>query len=400
MSDQSSHFAARYVYAGMLVCIAMMIPMLWMPALLGALAQGFGIEAGALGRLASAELAGFLLGTLFTSSRSVDELQRWLLGGCVLLVGVNLALALFVTQLPFIAVRPLAGLASGIAFGFGLKLCALSARPTRYFGIITGLMSATMIVGFQGVGRLIALRSGGDTVEAIAAAEVARGVFALYALLAGVAAAVYLTNRPRLSAGQTAGSTPRAAGLPPPLVLLGLGAIVLSFTGQGGTWAFLQTLGVAHGFPLTSVANAMSAFAIFGIAGSLAAAALPGEWPPRWLAIALALLLLWAGLYALHRPQTATWYLVGCAIGGFYWNFLLPLVLGLLARIDNSGRASVLGGTMSSAGSALGPLLAGLLIQGSNYQPVGWMAGIACLLGVAFVWYVETRGVPRMAFAG
>lgn len=71
----------------------------------------------------------------------------------------------------------------------------------------------------------------------------------------------------------------------------------------------------------------------------------------------------------------------------------------MFARIDNSGRASVLGGTMSSAGSALGPLLAGLLIQGSNYQPVGWMAGTACMLGVGLVWFVETRSIPRTALA-
>ena len=81
----------------------------------------------------------------------------------------------------------------------------------------------------------------------------------------------------------------------------------------------------------------------------------------------------------------------GCAVGGFYWNFLLPLVLGLLAQVDASGRGSVLGGTMSSLGAAIGPLLAGLLIQGTNYQPVGWMAAGLSLAGLICVFVVEQR---------
>lgn len=66
-------------------------------------------------------------------------------------------------------------------------------------------------------------------------------------------------------------------------------------------------------------------------------------------------------------------------------------MLGILARIDQTGRGSVLGGTMSSAGSALGPLLAGVLIRGSNYQPVGWLAGMLCAAGVVCVMLVENR---------
>lgn len=103
------------------------------------------------------------------------------------------------------------------------------------------------------------------------------------------------------------------------------------------------------------------------------------------------LMVLFAGLYALYAPASLLWYIGGCAIGGFYWNFILPLMLGILAKIDTTGQGSVLGGSMSSAGSALGPLLAGTLIQGTNYQPVGWLTAALCVSGLVCVMLVESR---------
>jgi predicted MFS family arabinose efflux permease len=134
----------------------------------------------------------------------------------------------------------------------------------------------------------------------------------------------------------------------------------------------------------------MSGFAIAGVVGSLVAAATPSTWP-RSAAIAAALIVLWAGLCALYAPPSLGWYFVGCAIGGFYWNFVLPLMLGLLARIDLTGQGAVLGGTMSSMGAALGPLVAGHLVHDADYRPVGWMTGSLCLASLVLVWLVERR---------
>jgi len=173
-------------------------------------------------------------------------------------------------------------------------------------------------------------------------------------------------------------------------------AIGLAFVGQGGVWAFLQVLGISHGFSVGGVANAMSAFAIVGIGGSVAAAAIPLRWP-RSAAIGAALIVLWMGLYTLYSPASLAWYVAGCAIGGFYWNFALPLILGLLAHMDPTGRGAVLGGTMSSVGSALGPLLAGQLIRNADYRPVGWMAGSLCLASLVCVWAIERRSASTYA---
>jgi len=339
----------------MAIGLIMMVALLWMPSILGALARGYALDAAAISRLASVELAGFLSGSLFTSNKTIADLRKWVLIACALVCGANL-LAL---------------------------------------GIFTGAMSLVMIVGFQGVAYLIDSRAaGGADVPSQIFQGVVHTVFAFYACLAAAAASILLfTRRPDNAPGRALDLQPR--GWPAPLVLLGLSAIAFAFVGQGGVWTFLQTLGVSHGFTVSGVADAMSVFALMGVLGSFSAAAAPQR-VPRTAAIAVASLLLCGGLYALYSPRSLAWYVAGCAVGGFYWNFILPLILGLLARIDESGRASVLGGTMSSIGAALGPLLAGQLIRGEDYKPVGWMVGALCLASLLCVGYVEHHRSPQL----
>ncbi|MET0545900.1 MAG: MFS transporter [Caulobacterales bacterium] len=392
MSDAAPAVTGRQVYAAMAISLGLMISLFWLPAQLGVLAQGYNLAPAQLSPLASLELGGFVVGTIFSSSLALADFRRWLLAGCATVLAANLALVFFSPAVPFLLARPIAGLGAGIAFGYVLKICALSPKASQNFGILTGLMSGMMIVGFQSVAYLMAQHASDDAAANSAGArDVATIVFAIYAALAIVSAIIFLTNLPPKAIRTETVAAAKPHGLPEPLAMLGLIAIVIMFIGQGAIWAFLQTLGVSHGFAVGEVANAMSAFALMGIVGSFSVTALPKN-VRAWTAIGLTLPILWAGFYALYAPQSIAWYVFGCAVGGFFWNFALPQILGLLARIDPTGRASILGGSMSSIGGALGPLIAGFLIQGTNYQPVGWMAGIACFIGVVCVWFVETRG--------
>jgi hypothetical protein len=389
MNKTSEMIPQRYVYAATLVTITMMAAILWMPAMLGALAPAYDLDTSKLSNLAFIELLGFLTATLFTSSKSVAQLKYWVLMGCLLIIASNAWIAIHNAHAPDGAARLIAGLGAGLAFGYGLKVCTMSARPTQSFGILTGSMSIMMIAGFQFVAYLLETRA---SVAGAVQPELVKGVagtlFGTYAVVAVLSAWVLWTNQPPVSRAQVAESKRR--GVPSRLVVVGLIAIGVAFIGQGSIWAFLQTLGASHGFSVAAVANAMSAFAIMGIAGSFSAAMTPAR-VPRWVANGAALIVLWGGLYALYSPQSIAWYVAGCAVGGFYWNFILPLILGLLARLDDSGQGSVLGGTMSSVGSALGPLLAGRLIHHADYRPVGWMAGALCLVSLICVWQVERR---------
>ncbi len=386
----------RHLAAAMVAGIAMMTGILWMPATLGALAQAYGLDPRALSNLAFVELAGFLLGTLFTSKRPLGQFGRWVPLACGLILAANAAAVLLGSKAPLEWVRFTAGLGSGVGFGYALKACAASERPTRSFGILTASMSVVMVIGFQSIAYLSESQATASVPASAGILQrVAGWIFSTYAAAAVAAALVFLLNQPRSPATKPVPSG-LAAVMPAPTALIGLLAILLAFVAQGGIWSFLQVLGISHGFPVRGVANAMSAFAVAGIAGSLAAATVPQRWP-RWATIGAAMLVLWLGLYSLYAPASLSWYVLGCGIGGFYWNFILPLILGMLARVDGTGSAAVLGGTMSSAGSALGPLIAGRLIQSAGYHPVGWMAAGLCLASLICVCAVERRSARESA---
>jgi Major Facilitator Superfamily len=385
----------RHVYAATLGCLMMMASVLWFPSQLGALAQAYGFGPRMLGLLGSAEIGGFLLGTFVGSFPPLGKMRSWVIAGGAIAIAVNIALILYAPELPFVVMRPVASFGGGLAFAYALAICSRSANPTRNFGIFTGLMSVGMIVGFQLVGRMLQTWSSADPVaNAQGAAHVVRLLFAGYVAMTLGAILGYAFYRPTI-AHAGASSAPDAKVAVSWSVVVVLAAIALSFVAQGGVFAFLQTMGVSRGFPVAGVANAMSAWPVFGVVGAFSAGAFP-ERIPRWLLMGLASLVMLGGYLALYASSTLVWYAVGCAIAGMYWNFILPLMLGLLARIDPSGRGSVWGGSLTSAGSMTGAAVAGMLIVGTNYTPVAWLSAALMAAGFVGMMWIE-RSQARAA---
>jgi predicted MFS family arabinose efflux permease len=367
------------VFSAMFVAVLMMAALLTMPALLGALARSYGLGTADLGLLAAIETLAYVGGTYLASDKPIVKLGAWVPAAGAAIIAGNLACMFLANRIAFIVFRPMVGMSQGIVFGYALKCCSRSANPDRNFGILTAALSTMMVIGFQVIGHFSAIYG-------------ARAVFVLYAGLAAIALACAFRSRPRESTDHPTVALDSTT-LPSPLILLGLGAVVLSFLAQGSIWAFLERLGVAHGFALPVVTNALSVFAIVGIAGSLGAAVLPIR-VPRAVALIFALLILLPGLYCLYARLPIGAFTLGCAIAGFYWNFTLSLQLGILAGIDPTGRGAVLGGMVSGIGSGLGPLLAGLLVVGTNFQPVGWFAAMLVTAGAACI-LVVNRGAIR-----
>lgn len=386
MKPEPTLVPRRGVRAAIAICLLFLMPLLWMPSVLGVLLQGYGLGTGELSQLAFIELVGTLVGTLYTSGKSIPQFKRLMIIACALVVAAN-AWFILGSHSPSLVGRLVAGVGEGVGYGYGLKVCTASARPTRSFGILTGLMSALMITGFQFTAALVGYHAARGFAQPAAAMAIAKWIFGIYAAAAAAALLLYWTHQPPAVQFRGAGTGGRRR-FPAPLVMIGLLAIGLAFMGDGGVWALLQTLGTSHGFTVAAVANAMSAFAIAGMVGSFTMSAVPRQ-VPSWLIAGAALLALWCGLYALYSRGSLAWFVVGCAVAGFYWNFILTLILGLIARVDRSGQGSVLGGMMSCAGSALGALLAGQLIHHGDYSPVGWMAGGLCLGGLLCTCAVE-----------
>ena len=122
-----------------------------------------------------------------------------------------------------------------------------------------------------------------------------------------------------------------------------------------------------------------------GIAGALCAT-LFGDRLPR-----SALLLLGYGLMAgsvlllLGQPQLAR-FALAALVFKFTWTFILPLILARMAEMDRSGRLMNASNLVISAGLAIGPTIAGRLIEGSGGFRGLLLAGAAItLLSMALV---------------
>lgn len=62
---------------------------------------------------------------------------------------------------------------------------------------------------------------------------------------------------------------------------------------------------------------------------------------------------------------------VGTAIT---WSFVVPYLSGMISKLDSSGRLAPLGGLVSKAGLASGPLAAGFILTSGHFDSLIWLA--------------------------
>jgi MFS family permease len=95
------------------------------------------------------------------------------------------------------------------------------------------------------------------------------------------------------------------------------------------------------------------------------------------------LLLTAAGMWMLLGSASALIYAVANCATSVTWAFVIPHLLAMCAKCDQTGRASALGGFASKLGLATGPLLGALLLGPGHYElliNVAALATLACLL--------------------
>ena len=82
-----------------------------------------------------------------------------------------------------------------------------------------------------------------------------------------------------------------------------------------------------------------------------------------------------------------------------FWNFALPYLLGSVASFDKTGRLMVLIPAAQSAGFAVGPILSGLFIVGTDYSVsalIGAGSFLLCaVIVVPMLWRMEKNQVGQ-----
>ncbi len=106
-----------------------------------------------------------------------------------------------------------------------------------------------------------------------------------------------------------------------------------------------------------------------------------GELKPILAALALAI----SGLLILLNGSGASIYVIAMCVLSIAWAFGLPYFQAFEARLDPGGSVVVTGGSFTSAGAALGPAIAAMVVAPNDYFYVLLVAAgiyviVACLM--------------------
>jgi len=154
-----------------------------------------------------------------------------------------------------------------------------------------------------------------------------------------------------------------------PLVLMAFVGMFLYSAAEQALWNFAYNLPVEAGVDPVLAAKILGMTVFMGLGGG-AVAALLGVRLGRIFPIVLGSLLSLAGRWMYINSSTSSTLMVASLLWGAGFYFVSPYQVGLVAAVDRTGRAAVACAAASNLGYAVGPGIAGRIIQ---YMDREWL---------------------------
>lgn len=373
-----------------IVAFAALAPAVLMaaPAIAGQLVVQLGLGPAQVGNLFSAELGAMSLATLpaYWWLPRVSWRRAALLAGLVFIIG-NIASAL-VGHTDYgllMALRMVTAFSGGSLMILCISAAALTANKDGVYGL---WVMGQLVVGALGLVVLPPLFE-------------AFGLAILYWLLAGL----MLAGLPLVTALPARATQQAAARHRPPLPRLeaGLGilAILAFYIGLSGVWTFIGAIASESGLSAERSGTILAIATLLGILGA-ACASLLGGWAARGQGRRLMLLggygvMVAATLALIGQPGLARFVIAALAFK-FTWTFILPFALASLAELDASGRLMNTINLVIGGGLALGPLLAGRLIEArGDHTAMLLAAALITLLSLVLILIVGRASASSRA---
>jgi predicted MFS family arabinose efflux permease len=340
------------------------------PQLMGPIMRSLGLGEEAVGWLYSIEITALAIASL-TAAGPLARCSRTrvaLLGG--VLAGAGHATSGFIVDFePLVASRVVAGIGSGLLVAAANAAAASAPNPDRLFaiaGVTNGLLYSIFPTLFPYV-----TVSYGASGGFIALGLVCFAVIPFFARL--------------LPARETPEESPDLMSAPNrDLALVTMLALFIYELGQAGVWAFLGQIGERAGLNEYAVGNVLSGTGLAGISGGVLAAFLGVRYGRTWpIAIGIGLNSISAAALVLsHDPIP---YVILNLIWNSSYYFVVPYIMGLLAALDDLGRWAVAALAVWFAGDALGPGIAGSIVERAGYVPLAGMVlvtGLVCVVSM------------------
>jgi len=167
-------------------------------------------------------------------------------------------------------------------------------------------------------------------------------------------------------------------------------ALFVYNTGQGGIWTFLAEIGRNSGVDDRLYGDSMTVISLMALSGSFLAIWIGDRFGSKW-PIVLGIGVNVAAAAALNYGTNPIHFVILNVIwiGSYY--FVVPYMLGLMARLDNLGRWAVAVDAMWWLGDAAGPPVAGMIVERSGFELMAAFPMCTGVIGITLFMRVLRR---------
>ncbi|MEM7432297.1 MAG: MFS transporter [Pseudomonadota bacterium] len=366
------------ILAIVLVSVFAYAGFLGIPIFVGMMVDQLDFSDGQAGYVSSAEQFGILIAAVSVAVLVNRQNRRTLVAVALVVCAVAALASLSVTEfVPMLVARFLGGVGEGAVYATAVAILAGSNNSARNFTYIIVAIAASNVAIFWFF-PIVGAQYG------IAATY---GVLAILSIV-GLAFVRWLPAYFETGKRAVAHNDTR---FPPSLAFVCLAAVVCFYFMCGGSWTYIERIGVNLGNTPEWVGRYLGYGVLFSLLGCVIA-----YWASRRfgqsrpLIVSLLAVTVCLFLFA-QNMTTLSWFLSTAAVY-LFWNAIDIYQLGTLANLDSSGRYCALTPASQGIGMTLGPATAAYYLdQGASYAIVPYLGAAACLVALMLYLYVHFR---------
>ena len=287
------------------------------------------------------------------------------------IVIISNVIAILTDEYYLIAVsRVIAGIGAGLVLAMGNTIVARTRNPERVFGfVIAGTSLYESIILF---GSPLAIHSSGR-----------QGFYLLLVIVVALFALVMrgFRREPLGMSEQKNESEPlqnRKQGV------AGTAALFITFIMLGSVWAFAEQLGARSGLNIVHIGYIFSIGTFLGFLAGLLAGFLGNRYG-RTFPITIGILSPTIACLCIAYFPSENVYRVSMLIFIFTYYFFLPYILGTMVALDRRGRWAVIASGLHLLGSAISPVIGGLIVVKFGYITLAWGVFSVCMVSLVIL---------------
>jgi predicted MFS family arabinose efflux permease len=365
--DTQPRYSAIEIVAIVSVFVLAAAPVNLMPVIVGIVMDLFSIEEAQAGFLMTVELLAASVTVFLLAPWAPALVNRRLIIIAVFLVMLSHTLtALTHSTTSYLLARLLTGSATGLLLlGVNMRI-ATCHDPVKLYGICTASASTAAMLLFM----FLPVLSG------------VYGPQVLFTVLAGLGLLVlplqYFFPKPDTHRDPESIDQERICLA---LCVAVIAPIFLVQLTQSSYFAFVERMGSAHQITSEGIGWLLGGACLAGILSSALAAWIGYRWG-QLRPLVLGLCGHSLAIVVACTSESVIWFYAAVIAQTTCYFFSIPYQLGLVARLDPSGRMASIGSAVFFFGVACGPVLGGWLLEGGGYSAIALSVAISVLVSI------------------